>query len=175
MELNWIIRTTKKGFEFKVRNWVMFMLHHPISVANLLLVPSCGVSFPRCYLCWSLGGWLQRLAWDTMVSAHKFRVRREDWSTQETHAREWDVSTLNKLSHLFFCNDWNYQLDHNLSQTGDYSAYAYKALKWHFGSVFDLQSGRLCVVFNGDKDCNRPKSIYYLNIHICPIRWSVGG
>lgn len=102
MELNWIIRTSKKGFEFKVRNWVMFMLHHPISVANLLLVPSCGVSFPRCYLCWSLGGWLQRLAWDTMVSAHKFRVRREDWSTRETHAREWDVSTLNKLSHRFF-------------------------------------------------------------------------
>lgn len=33
----------------------LFMLYHPISVANLLLAPSCRASFPWCYLCWSLG------------------------------------------------------------------------------------------------------------------------
>lgn len=38
-----------------IRGVPLFMLYHPISAANLLLVPSCRASFPWCYLCWSLG------------------------------------------------------------------------------------------------------------------------
>lgn len=38
-----------------IRGVPLFMLYHPISVANLLLAPSCRASFPWCYLCWSLG------------------------------------------------------------------------------------------------------------------------
>lgn len=99
-----------------IRGVPLFMLYHPISVANLLLVPSCRASFPWCYHRWSLGAdYRDRSAirrrrhtnceCEGRIEAHRRRTLRDDMLVPSTITFHIVVAMFETICRITVCKD----------------------------------------------------------------------